>query len=132
MRLVLARSNLLKISTQLDSLVRQIDLQIAQLKVTGCFKQSAEVTHMLNQMLRLEEVQAIAQQMNMEMAQAGLVGEMVDETLDQALEQEEPEDQELAVRNFRRCRTSFSRAGGRGLRPICPPRAHIQHRGQDV
>jgi division protein CdvB (Snf7/Vps24/ESCRT-III family) len=93
-----ARSNLRKIATQLDSLVRQIDLQLAQLKVTGCFKQSAEVTHMLNQMLRLEEVQAMAQQMGMEMRQAGLVGELLDETIGQALEQEAPEDQELAVR----------------------------------
>jgi hypothetical protein len=93
-----ARSNLLKTSTQLDSLVRQIDLQLAQLKVTGCFKQSAEITHMMNQMLRLEEVQAVAQQMNMEMANAGLIAEMVDESLEQATAQEAPEDQDLAVR----------------------------------
>jgi charged multivesicular body protein 3 len=93
-----ARSNLLKTCTQLDSLVRNIDLQLAQLKVTGCFKQSTDVMHMMNQMVRLPEIQEAAQRMNMEMQQAGLIGEMVDDAFDSAMDQESPEDQELAVR----------------------------------
>jgi charged multivesicular body protein 3 len=92
------RSNLLKTCTQLDSLVRQVDLQITQMKVTGCFKQSAEITHMMNQMIRLPEMQQTMAQMAMEMEHAGLAGEMMNEAMDQIGPQGEPEDEDLAVR----------------------------------
>ena len=93
-----ARSKLLKTGTQLDSLIRQIDLQVAQVKVTGCFKQSAEVTHMMNQFVKLPEMQATAQRLSQEMQKAGLASEMMDEALDEVNGDVEPEDQELAVK----------------------------------
>jgi charged multivesicular body protein 3 len=93
-----ARSNLLKTCTQLDSLVRQVVLKITQMKVAGCFKQSTEITHMMNQMIRIPEMQQTMAQMAMEMERAGLAGEMLDEAMDQVGPQGEPEDEELAVR----------------------------------
>jgi phosphoribosyl-dephospho-CoA transferase len=92
------RSNLLKTCTQLDSLVRQIDIELAQVKVFGCFKQSTEITHMMNQVLRVPEIQQAAQQMNMEMQAADLLAETTGEAMEMATEQEAPEDQELRVR----------------------------------
>jgi charged multivesicular body protein 3 len=92
------RSNLLKTCTQLDSLVRQVDLQITQLKVTGCFKESADITHMMNQMVRVPEMQETMARLAMEMEHAGLAGEMIGEAMDQIGPQGEPEDEDLAVR----------------------------------
>jgi DNA primase catalytic subunit len=92
------RSHLLKTCTQLDSLVRQIDIERAQVKVFGCFKQSTEITHKMNQVLRVPEIQQAAQQLNMEMQAADLLAETTNEALEMATEQEAPEDQELRVR----------------------------------
>jgi charged multivesicular body protein 3 len=93
-----ARSQLLKTTTQLGSLVRTIDLQMAEVKVTGCFKQSAEVTHMLNQMVKLPELQATVSQLGQEMAHAGMAAEMMDDAMDMVGTGTDPEDEELATR----------------------------------
>ena len=93
-----AKSKLLKTTHQLDSLIREIDLQLAQAKVMGCFQQSTEVTHMMNQMIRLPEMQATMAQMSKEMEHAGLAGEMLDDALEEVAGDVEPEDQELAVK----------------------------------
>jgi hypothetical protein len=115
-----ARSQLLKVCTQFDSLIRQIDLQLAQLKITGAFAASAEITHMMNQLLRLEDVQATAQQMNAEMMRAGIIAGMADETLESALEQDAPEDQELAVRLvYNEIARQVNRTGARRV-PVIP------------
>lgn len=91
-----ARSKMLKTCYQLDSLIRQIDLQIAQVKVCGAFKQSTEVTHMLNQMIKLPEMQHTMMQLQQEMEKSGLAGEMIDEAMEQ--DEEDPEDAEVAAK----------------------------------
>lgn len=93
-----ARSHLLKTCTQLDSLARQIDLQVAEVKVMGCFKQSAEITHMLNMFVKLPEMQATMQKLSMEMERAGLAAEMLDDAMEEVNGTVEPEDEEAAVR----------------------------------
>lgn len=92
-----ARSKILKTCTQLDSLMRQIDLQIAQVKVCGAFQQSAEISHMMNQMVKLPEMQATMVQLQKEMEQANLAQEMTDDAMD-SLDDTDPEDQELATK----------------------------------
>jgi charged multivesicular body protein 3 len=93
-----ARSQLLKTTTQLGSLVRTIDLQLAELKVTGCFKQSAEITHMLNNMVKLPDVQAMVSTLGQEMMHAGIAQEMIADGLDTIGAGGDPEDEELATR----------------------------------
>ena len=93
-----AKSKLLKTCVQMDSLCRQIDLQVAQVKVTGCFQQSAEITHMMNQFVKVPEMQAAMQNMSKEMMHAGLAGEMIDDAMNEVTGDVEPEDQELAVK----------------------------------
>ena len=92
-----ARSKILKTCTQLDSLMRQIDLQIAQVKVCGAFQQSTEISHMMNQMVKLPEMQATMVQLQKEMEQANLAQEMTDDAMD-SLDDTDPEDQELATK----------------------------------
>lgn len=93
-----SRSKLLKTCTQLDSMVRQIDLQIAQVKVCGTFQKSAEVTKMMNQMVRLPEMQNTMMHLQQEMEKSGLMEETIDETMDMMQDDTEAEDQELAVK----------------------------------
>ena len=91
-----AKSKLLKTRTQLESISRQIDLQIAQVKVCGAFSQSAEVTHMLNQVVKLPELNATMVKLQQEMQKAGMAEEAVDDAIDMV--QEDDEDPELAQR----------------------------------
>jgi charged multivesicular body protein 3 len=93
-----ARSQLLKTSTQLGSLIRQIDLQMAEVRVSGCFKQSTEIMHTLNQMMKLPEMQATVQQLATEMNRAGLAGEMIDDAMGEIGSGVDPEDEDLAAR----------------------------------
>lgn len=93
-----SRSKLLKTCYQLDSMVRQIDLQIAQVKVCGTFQKSAEVTKMMNQMVRLPEMQATMMHLQEEMMKSGVMEETIDEAMDMVQEDVEAEDQELAVK----------------------------------
>lgn len=90
------KSKILKTRTQLDSIIRQIDLQIAQIKVCGAFQQSTEVTHMLNSLVKLPEINATMMKLQQEMQAAGMAGEMIDESME-AIE-DDVEDPELAVR----------------------------------
>ena len=91
-----AKSKILKTCLQLDSLVREIDLQIAQVKVCGAFQQSAQVTHLINQFIRVPELQQSMNQLQMEMERAGVMSEMMDETFEMG--DEDPEDAELAAK----------------------------------
>jgi len=115
-----ARGQLLKTGMQLDSLVRQIDLQIAQLKITGAFQASAEVTHMLNQMVRLPEMQATMQQFAQEMQVAGMACEMMDDAMGEIADEVDPEDQDLAVRLiYNEMAADIARSSGKEI-PLMP------------
>lgn len=112
-----ARSHLLKTCTQLDSLGRQIDLQVAEVKVMGCFKQSAEITHMMNMFVKLPEMQATMQRLSMEMERAGLAAEMIDDAMEEVNGNVEPEDQEAAVRMiYNSIATDVQKATGKPIK----------------
>ena len=91
-----AKSKILKTCTQLDSLVREIDLQIAQVKVCGVFQQSVQVTHLINQFVKVPELQQSMASLQMEMEKAGVMSEMMDEAME--LNEEDPEDAEVAAK----------------------------------
>lgn len=91
-----AKSKILKTKTQIESIGRQIDLQLAQVKVCGCFQQSAEVTHMLNSLVKIPELQQTMCTLQQEMTKAGMASEAIDDTVEMI--QEDEEDPELAVR----------------------------------
>ncbi|EAY04434.1 SNF7 family protein [Trichomonas vaginalis G3] len=91
-----AKSKILKTRTQLESIERQIDLQMAQVKVCGAFSKSAEVTHALNSLVRLPELNATMMKLQGEMQKAGMIEEQMDSTMEAV--QEDDEDPELATR----------------------------------
>lgn len=91
-----AKSKILKTRTQIESIERQIDLQMAQAKVVGAFAKSAEVTHLLNSLVKLPELNATMMKMQAEMQKAGMIEEQMDDQME-ALD-EDSEDAEVAVR----------------------------------
>ncbi|KAK8886973.1 Charged multivesicular body protein 3 [Tritrichomonas musculus] len=120
------RSKLLKTCTQLDSLTRQIDLQMAQVKVCGCFQQSAEISHMMNQMVKLPEMQATMVQLQQEMEKANLAQEMTDDAMD-AIDDTDPEDQELATKLvYNSIVSEINKTGTKQIEPLPVDQSEIE------
>lgn len=85
--------------TQLNSVLMQIQLQLSQMKVAGALQQSTEVMRTMNSLCRVTEISAMMQSMSREMTKAGLIDEMVGDTLDSALDDDLSEgetDEEVA------------------------------------
>ncbi|KAI8640935.1 Snf7-domain-containing protein [Parasitella parasitica] len=69
-------------TAQMNSIIMQLESQLATLKVAGSIQKSGEVMKMVNQLARLPEISNNMQQMSMEMTKSGIMGEMIDDTMD--------------------------------------------------
>ncbi|GAN01797.1 vacuolar sorting protein VPS24 [Mucor ambiguus] len=71
---------------QMNSIIMQLEHQLATLKVAGSLQKSGEVMKLVNQLARLPEMSQTMQQMSMEMTkaipQAGIMEEMIGDTMD--------------------------------------------------
>ncbi|KAG1397470.1 hypothetical protein G6F60_008989 [Rhizopus arrhizus] len=67
---------------QLNSIVMQLEHQLATLKVAGSLQKSGEVMKLVNQLARLPELSLSMQQMSMEMTKAGIMEEMIGDTME--------------------------------------------------
>jgi len=70
---------------QMNSVCLQIKEQQATLKMAKAMKQSAQVSQIMGRLVKLPELQATMQKMQMEMQKNGLVSEIIDETMDDAM-----------------------------------------------
>ncbi|KAI8066757.1 Snf7-domain-containing protein [Gongronella butleri] len=81
---------------QMNSIIMQLEHQLATIKVAGTLQKSADVMKMVNSLVRLPEVSQAMQQMSMEMTKAGLMEEMINDTMemmdDEDLEEEADEE----------------------------------------
>ncbi|KAJ1561868.1 Charged multivesicular body protein 3 [Cladochytrium tenue] len=77
---------------QINSLVMQLQQQLAAAKIAGTLKKSTEVMKIVNRLIKLPEVARTMQEMSMEMTKAGIIGEMMDDAID-ALDEEGIEDE---------------------------------------
>jgi len=69
----------------------------ATLKITGSLKKSTEIMKLSNSLIKLPELSKTMQQMSMEMTRSGLMAEMVDDTMEMALDDEDEEMEEEAA-----------------------------------
>ncbi|CAO3691284.1 unnamed protein product [Rhizopus stolonifer] len=67
---------------QLNSIIMQLEHQLATLKVAGSLQKSGEVMKLVNQLARLPELSLSMQHMSMEMTKAGIMEEMIGDTMD--------------------------------------------------
>ncbi|KAI8975601.1 Snf7-domain-containing protein [Mycotypha africana] len=82
---------------QMNSIIMQLEHQLATLKVAGTLQKSSEVMKLVSQLSKLPEVSKTMQQMSMEMTKAGLLEEMIGDTIDMMDDEdiEEAADQEV-------------------------------------
>ena len=76
----------------MNSVVMQMENQMAQQKVTGHMQKSTEVMKMMSKLVKVSEVQDTMLALQKEMCKAGVIEEMVDDAMD-ALDDDDAEDE---------------------------------------
>ncbi|KAF7301718.1 Isocitrate dehydrogenase [NAD] subunit, mitochondrial [Mycena indigotica] len=67
---------------RLNSIGTQLAQQMAMVKVTGALQKSTEIMKLSNSLIKLPQISQTMREMSMEMTKAGIIGEMVDDTLE--------------------------------------------------
>lgn len=80
---------------QLNSVQLHLQHNLAQYKLAGCIKSSADVMASMNQAIRLPEIHQSMVTMAAEMQKAGLIEEMIDDMMPDADEIEDEADEEI-------------------------------------
>ncbi|KJA30224.1 hypothetical protein HYPSUDRAFT_32361 [Hypholoma sublateritium FD-334 SS-4] len=77
---------------RLGSIGTQLSQQMAMIKVTGSLQKSTEIMKLSNALIKLPQISQTMREMSMEMTKAGIMEEMLEDTLDMD-EDEELEDE---------------------------------------
>ncbi|KAB7506267.1 Charged multivesicular body protein 3 [Armadillidium nasatum] len=77
---------------QINSVQCQMKNQLATLRVSGSLQKSAEVMKAMQQLIKLPEINRVMQELSKEMMKAGIIEEMLEDTMD-TLEPEELEEE---------------------------------------
>ena len=86
---------------QMNSVVLQIKEQQATIKMTKAMKQSAQVSSLMGRLVRLPQLQGTMMQMQREMQKAGLVQEMIDDTMNDVMGVDDDDvDEEIDKVNY--------------------------------
>ncbi|BGP31865.1 Vacuolar protein-sorting-associated protein 24 [Rhodotorula toruloides] len=91
------KQRMLTSKAQLNSINMQLGHQLAMVKVTGTLQASTEIMRASNSLIKLPQLSGTMREMSAEMMKAGIMTEMMDdtmETLDEADEELEEEAQE--------------------------------------
>ncbi|KAI9199475.1 Snf7-domain-containing protein [Polychytrium aggregatum] len=86
-----AKDRLHTSKAQLNSMVMQLQQQLAAVRLAGSLQKSTEVMKLMNRLIKLPELSKDMQQLQMEMTKAGVIEEMLDDTLE--MDEEEIEDE---------------------------------------
>ncbi|EPQ26555.1 uncharacterized protein PFL1_05877 [Pseudozyma flocculosa PF-1] len=88
------RNRLALSKARLNSINLQLQHQLAMYKVTGSMSKSTEIMKLSNQLVKLPEVSKVMREMSMEMTKAGIMEEMLDDTLDSGVLGEDEDEME--------------------------------------
>ncbi|CBH18004.1 SNF7-like protein, putative [Trypanosoma brucei gambiense DAL972] len=72
--------------TQMNSISMQLQQQVSQIKLAGRIEASAVVMTQMNQLMHIREVRESIQSLGREMTKAGLIEEMMNDTIDDVLD----------------------------------------------
>eukprot|EP00882_Tetradesmus_deserticola_P016923 GHRQ01018103.1.p1 GENE.GHRQ01018103.1~~GHRQ01018103.1.p1 ORF type:complete len:159 (+),score=84.93 GHRQ01018103.1:253-729(+) len=78
---------------QMMSIGNALTEQLAMLRVSGTLQKSSDVMKLVNDSIKLPEMQKTMFEMSKEMARAGLIEEMMNDSLDSALDNDSIEDE---------------------------------------
>ncbi|WFD30122.1 Vacuolar protein-sorting-associated protein 24 [Malassezia sp. CBS 17886] len=90
------RTRLLTSKAQLNSITLQLQQQLSMLKVTGSLQKSTEIMRLSNRLIRLPEMSQAMREMSSELIKAGVLEEMIQDTIDASVLGEEGELEEAA------------------------------------
>ncbi|CAG5077227.1 Similar to chmp3: Charged multivesicular body protein 3 (Xenopus laevis) [Cotesia congregata] len=94
--IIRARKAINKIKTSqahLKSISMQMNNQLATIRVAGSLSKSTEVMQAMQSLIKVPEVAATMREMSKEMMKAGIIEEMLDETMDSIEDSEDMEDE---------------------------------------
>jgi len=77
----------------INSVQMQMKGQLATIKVAGCLQKSSEVMKTMQQLVRLPEIQKTMMEMSREMMKAGIIEEMLEDTMESVTESEDMEEE---------------------------------------
>lgn len=77
----------------INSVQLQMKNQLATLRIAGSLKTSTEVMQAMHNLVRLPEISQTMREMSMEMTKAGILEEMIDETMESVEDTEELEEE---------------------------------------
>eukprot|EP00045_Choanoeca_perplexa_P001469 m.19821 g.19821 ORF g.19821 m.19821 type:complete len:210 (+) comp10963_c0_seq1:94-723(+) len=88
-----AKNRIHTTKAQINSVSMQIQQQASMARVAGALSKSTEVMAMMSQLIRLPEIRATMMQMSREMTKAGLIEEMMEDTMDSVLDDSDVEEE---------------------------------------
>ncbi|UJR38232.1 hypothetical protein I4U23_030905 [Adineta vaga] len=93
------KSRLYTAKANLDTIDNAVKNQLANIKITGIMQKSNEVARSMAQLMKVGQFQSVAGQFSKELIKMGIMGEMMNEAVDAAMdnnELEEETDEEIA------------------------------------
>ncbi|GBE79728.1 vacuolar sorting protein Vps24 [Sparassis latifolia] len=82
---------------RLGSIATQLMQQMAMAKVTGSLQKSTEIMKLSNALIKLPQISQVMREMSMEMTKAGILEEMMDDTLEMEDDEEIEEEADAEV-----------------------------------
>ncbi|KAK7061772.1 Snf7-domain-containing protein [Favolaschia claudopus] len=82
---------------RLGSIGNQLTQQMAMIKVTGSLQKSTEIMKLSNSLIKLPQISQTMREMSMEMTKAGIMEEMLEDTLDMEEDEEVEEEADAEV-----------------------------------
>ncbi|KIJ20068.1 hypothetical protein PAXINDRAFT_126489 [Paxillus involutus ATCC 200175] len=82
---------------RLGSIGTQLTQQLAMLKVTGSLQKSTEVMRLSNSLIKLPQISQAMREMSMEMTKAGIMEDMLEDTLDMDEDEDIAEEADAEV-----------------------------------
>ena len=70
----------------------QMKQQVAQMKMAGCLKTSTEVMKSMQNLIKIPELQKVTQDLSKEMVKAGIIDEMINDSIDNVLDDDDTDD----------------------------------------
>ncbi|KAF8882212.1 vacuolar sorting protein Vps24 [Mucidula mucida] len=82
---------------RLGSIGTQLNQQMAMMKITGSLQKSTEIMKLSNALIKLPQISQTMREMSMEMTKAGIMEEMIDDTLEMDDDEELEEEADAEV-----------------------------------
>lgn len=89
-----AKSRIYTTKAHINSVVMQMQQQVAQLRVMGALQKSTKIMQSMARLVRVPELQQTMMELEMEMTKAGVIEEMTDDLMEGVLDDEPISDSE--------------------------------------